>query len=74
MVFGLEFATDIDKAISVITAAAATDKRVYKQPAPWAKLVNIGESTLDIELRIWCDYDDYAKSEWTYPNLSGGPG
>lgn len=58
MVFGISYDADIDVAIQAMTAAAAADKRVYKDPAPWAKVVNLGESSVDIELRVWSDYND----------------
>lgn len=59
MVFGVSYDADIDKAIAAITGAAAADVRVYKEPAPWAKVVNLGDSSVDIELRMWCDYNDH---------------
>jgi len=58
-VFGISYDADIDLAIKVITDTAAKDKRVYKDPAPWAKVVKLNESSVDIELRIWCDYNDH---------------
>ena len=58
-VFGISYDADIDKAIDVLTQTAAQDARVYSDPAPWAKVVNLGESSVDIELRIWCDYNDH---------------
>lgn len=58
MVFGISYDADIDTAIQAMTSAAAADPRVYKDPAPWAKVVNLGESSVDIELRMWSDYND----------------
>ena len=57
-VFGISYDADIDIAIKAITDAAAKDARVYQDPAPWAKVINLGESSVDIELRIWSDYND----------------
>lgn len=58
MVFGISYDSDIDLAIQTLIETAAKDKRVYQDPAPWAKVVGLGESSVDIELRLWCDYDN----------------
>ena len=57
--FGISYDADIDKAIKAITAAAAANPRVHADPAPWAKVVNLGDSSVDIQLRAWCDAADY---------------
>lgn len=57
--FGISYDDDIDTAIKAITAAAAANPRVHKEPAPWAKVVNLGDSSVDIQLRAWCDAADY---------------
>jgi len=57
--FGISYDADIDKAIKAITSAAAANPRVHAEPAPWAKVVNLGDSSVDIQLRAWCDASDY---------------
>ena len=57
--FGVSYDSDIDKAIKAITEAAASNSRVHSDPAPWAKVVNLGDSSVDIQLRAWCDASDY---------------
>ncbi len=57
--FGISYDDDIDKAIAAITSAAAANPRVHADPAPWAKVVNLGDSSVDIQLRAWCDAADY---------------
>ncbi len=57
--FGISYDADIDKAIKAITSAAAENPRVHTKPAPWAKVVNLGDSSVDIQLRAWCDAADY---------------
>ena len=61
MVFGISYDSDIDLAIQTLIETARKDDRVYKDPAPWAKVVNLGESSVDIELRLWCAYDNLRK-------------
>ena len=58
-IFGISYDADIDLAIKVLTETAAEDERVYKAPAPWAKVVKLNDSSVDIELRVWCDYNDH---------------
>jgi len=57
--FGVSYDSDIDKAIAAITSAAASNPRVHSDPAPWAKVVNLGDSSVDIQLRAWCNASDY---------------
>lgn len=57
--FGISYDADIDKAIKAITEAAAALPRVHAEPAPWAKVVNLGDSSVDLQLRVWCDATDY---------------
>ena len=57
--FGISYDADIDTAIKAITEAAAANPRVHSEPAPWAKVVNLGDSSVDIQLRAWCDAADY---------------
>ncbi|PHR60116.1 MAG: mechanosensitive ion channel protein MscS [Robiginitomaculum sp.] len=58
MVFGISYDANIDIAIAAIVGVAQADDRVFKDPAPWAKVVNLGESSVDIELRIWATFKD----------------
>jgi len=57
--FGISYDADIDTAVKAITAAATANPRVHSDPAPWAKVVNLGDSSVDIQLRAWCDAGDY---------------
>lgn len=59
MDFGVSYDADLDKSITAILSAAEGDDRIFKDPAPWAKVVNLGDSSVDIQLRLWCDPDDH---------------
>ena len=59
MVFGVDYGADIDKAIKVLTETASKHDLVLETPAPWAKVVNLNESSVDLELRAWCKASDY---------------
>lgn len=58
MDFGIDYDANIDTAIEVITRAAAQDPRVHSEPAPWAKVILLNESSVDLQLRVWSDYSD----------------
>ncbi|WP_051279942.1 mechanosensitive ion channel family protein [Hellea balneolensis] len=59
MDFGISYDADIDTAIKAITTAAAAHPLVLKDPAPWAKVVLLNESSVDLQLRAWCKASDY---------------
>ena len=57
--FGIDYGDDADKAMKIITDIAGADKRVHADPAPWVRVVNLGESSVDLGVRLWCDAGDY---------------
>ena len=57
--FGIDYSDDIDKAIGIIADLAAADDRVHKDPEPWVRVVNLGDSSVDLGVRLWCDAGDY---------------
>ncbi len=53
--FGIGYSDDIDKAIGVILDVVKADSRFLNDPAePWVRVVNLGESSVDLQLRAWC--------------------
>lgn len=58
-VFGIDYADDIDKAIQIILDLAEKDERVHSDPAPWVRVTNLGDSSVDLGVRLWCKADDY---------------
>ncbi|TCL00542.1 small conductance mechanosensitive channel [Shimia isoporae] len=59
VVFGIDYGDDIEKAREIILATAAKDERVLKDPESWARVTNLGDSSVDITARIWCKADDF---------------
>lgn len=58
--FGIDYEDDIDKAFKIIKTTAAAHPSVLSEPAaPWAKVVGLGESSVDIQSRVWCKSEDY---------------
>lgn len=59
LVFGIDYADDAEAAKSLISRIAAEDPRSHAEPAPWVRVTNLGESSVDLTLRVWCDAGDY---------------
>ena len=59
MDFGVSYDADLDKAEAAIMSVAKGDDRIYTDPAPWAKVTSLGDSAVNIQLRIWCKSTDY---------------
>ncbi len=58
--FGIDYDDDMDKAIKIIKTTADKDTRVLSEPeGPWAKVAMLNDSSVDIQMRVWCKVDDY---------------
>ena len=58
--YGIHYDDDMDKAIKIITATAAKHPDVLSDPAaPWAKVVKLNDSSVDIQSRVWCKSEHY---------------
>lgn len=57
--FGIDYGDDIDKAIGIIKSIVDADDRIMNDPEPFAKVVNLGDSSVDIATRNWVSAKDY---------------
>ncbi len=58
--FGIDYDDDMNKAIKIIKGTAAKHEHVLTDPAaPWAKVKALGESSVDIQMRVWCKPEHY---------------
>ncbi|MEM1198979.1 MAG: mechanosensitive ion channel domain-containing protein [Pseudomonadota bacterium] len=57
--FGIDYGDDADKAMAVILKLAEADERVHSDPEPWVRVVNLGDSSVDLGVRLWCAAADY---------------
>lgn len=57
--FGIDYGDDIEKAIRIIGSVVDADDRIMRDPAPFAKVVNLGSSSVDIATRNWVQAADY---------------
>jgi small conductance mechanosensitive channel len=59
LTFRIDYGDDIDKAMEIILDVAKADERFVNRPdAPWVRVVNLGESSVDLQLRAWCKTGD----------------
>jgi len=58
---GVEYSADIDKTIEVLNQAAASVEGVLEEPPPQIFLKALGGSSVDYQVRVWCNTPDY----WT---------
>ena len=59
LVLGIDYGDDIDKAQSVVEQVVKADSRVLADPAPMVVVGNLGESSVDLTIRVWCQASDY---------------
>ena len=59
LVFGIDYGDSADKAAQIITDLASADSRIHDDPAPWVRVTNLGDSSVDLTARLWCDAADY---------------
>lgn len=64
LTYGIDYADDPDKAIAILMALAEADERVHAEPEPWVRVTNLGDSSVDISCRFWCDAADYWELKW----------
>ena len=59
MVFGIGYDDDIRKAKEVITGIIAADERILEDPAPLVAVGELGDSSVNFNVRPWVKSSDY---------------
>ncbi len=58
--FGIDYDDDIAKAMKIIQDTASKHEDVLSEPhGPWTKVSCLNDSSVDIQMRVWCKTDDY---------------
>ncbi|MCH8569150.1 MAG: mechanosensitive ion channel [Balneolales bacterium] len=57
--FGIGYGDDIEKAYSVIKKLLAEDERILSEPAPFLALKELGDSSVDITVRVWVNAPNF---------------
>lgn len=63
-VFGIGYDDDIDKALSVLNSLLESDDRCQRDPAPTVVVGGLGDSSVDLIVRVWCKASDYWALKW----------
>lgn len=64
LMFGISYDDDIDKAIKIIKQIISADERCHKDPEPVVVVGNLGDSSVDLIVRVWCNAPDYWALKW----------
>ena len=56
---GIGYDDDFEKAKEIIQGLIAADNRFHKDPAPFVRVGNLGDSSVDITIRAWVDTSEY---------------
>lgn len=59
LVFGIDYGDNADTAMDIILELAKADARVHDDPAPWVRVTNLGDSSVDLTTRLWVNAADY---------------
>ncbi len=60
LVFGVSYGTDLKSAEQALRDVIGEDDRINSEPAePFVAVSNLGDSSVDFTIRIWCDASDY---------------
>jgi len=64
LVMSISYEDDIDKAHDVIAAVIGGDERAHEDPEPVIVVGNLGDSSVDFIVRVWCAAGDYWNLKW----------
>ncbi len=58
-IFGVSYDSDLKKAEEIIRTQIAADPRAHAEPAPFVKVSNLGDFSVDFTVRVWVNAPDY---------------
>lgn len=54
LVIGIDYAADADRAIDIVRRLVDTDARAIMHPEPFVRVTELGDSAVNLTLRVWC--------------------
>ncbi len=66
---GVSYDADLDEAIAVLKDATKKEPRIHAEPAPWVKVTELGDSAVNLQMRVWTDAEDHRKVKMELPKL-----
>jgi small conductance mechanosensitive channel len=64
LTIGVGYDDDLQVAVDTVRAVIAEDERVLAEPAPVVAVGNLGDSSVDLVVRPWCQTTDYWQLRW----------
>ena len=59
LVVSVEYGQDVDKVKQLLQSMFSQDSRILKDPAPFVALSKLGDSSVDLTVRLWVNAADY---------------
>jgi small conductance mechanosensitive channel len=59
LTLGVSYDSDLKKVDRVLNEVIAADRRILDDPAPFVKVTNLGDSSVDFTLRVWVERTDW---------------
>jgi small conductance mechanosensitive channel len=59
LVLGIAYEADIDQEIKSVNDVIEADSRAHADPEPFVVVGNLGDSSVDLTIRVWCAASDY---------------
>lgn len=59
LVVGIDYGDDINKAFATIQGVIKADTRIHADPEPMVAVTELGDSSVNIVIRVWCDASEY---------------
>lgn len=59
LIFGIGYSSDIRKAKEILERIASQETRILHEPKPFVAVSGLGDSSVDILLRVWCKTEEY---------------
>lgn len=59
LVFGVSYDSDLKLVEDTLAKIIKADARFHVDPAPFVKVTNLGDSSVDFTIRVWCAAADY---------------
>jgi small conductance mechanosensitive channel len=57
--YGIDYSDDISKAREIILRVVSEDTRILKDPAPAVVLTGLGDSAVNLSMRVWTKNEDF---------------
>lgn len=67
---GIDYGDDVRQARRILLGLAEADERVFTDPAPVVWLTGLGESSVDLSLRMWTKTEDFWGVFWELQELA----